>query len=224
MKQSVYLQNVDVGGPINQPPLHITNGQKAHSITFSPKVYINTEKNYRGLAGGHTNVNSYGYFQVDTVINNSGVPGYKESSSNSYIYKGQNLNWNMPDASVGFQVDIALSNHFAVNGGINYAEINQTKLINGSVGIGFFSEKEGSAIRFDFGLLFQNMYYNSSSVVITTIEPTFSSKETEISFYQDYNKSSSTDFYGSLTYNSAYKNSLLNFYLNLSYFGQTVLD
>lgn len=224
VKQSVYLQNVEVDGPINQPPLHITGGQQKHTITFSPKVYINTEKNYTGTAGGHTNVNSSGFFQIDTVISSDGTGSYKESSANSFEYRGKNLNWNMPDISVGFQVDAALSNHFAVGGGINYAEIGGSKLINGSVGIGIFTEKKGSAVRFDFGLLFQSMYYNSSSVIITTVNPTFGKETTEVSFFRDENKSSSTNFYGSFTYNTTNRNSLINFYLNISYFGQTVLD
>lgn len=224
IKQSVFLQNVNVDSPVNQPPLHITNGQKSHSITFSPKVYINTFKNYSGIVTGHTNVNSSGLFQVDNVVNSDGTRSYKESSSNSYPYNGENFNWNLPDVSVGFQVDVAVSDHFAINGGINYAEANRKKLINGSVGIGFFSEKDGSAVRFDMGLLFQNTHYDVSSVVITYINPSFGSKQTEIAFYNDNGKSTSTDFYGSFTFNTANKNSLLNFYLNLSYFGQTVLD
>ncbi len=224
VKQSVYLQNVEVDGPINQPPLHITGGQQKHTITFSPKVYINTDKNYRGTAGGHTSVNSSGFFQVDTVINSDGTGRYKESSANSFEYRGRNLNWNMPDMSVGFQVDAALSDHFAVGGGINYAEVAGSKLLNGSFGIGIFTEKRGSAVRLDFGLLFQSMHYNSSSVIITTVTPSFGNESTEISFFRDINKCSATNFYGSFTYNSVNRNSLINFYLNLSYFGQTVLD
>ncbi len=224
VKQSVYLQNVEVGGPINQPPLHITSGLKAHTITVSPKVYVNTLKNYTGLTGGHTTVNSKGYYQVDTVFDNSGSPSYSESGTNLYEYNGKNLDWQLPDASVGLQVDIALTDHFAINGGINYAEINHNKLMNGSVGLGFFTEKEGSAVRFDFGLLFQNTYYDASSVVVTTYDPAFGPEKTLISFYRDYNKSTSTDFYGSLTFNSNNKNSIINYYFSLSYFGQTVLN
>lgn len=224
IEQSVYIQNVDIGGPINQPPLNITNAKKAHSITLSPKVYINTQKNYSGLTGSHTSVNSMGIYQVDTVYETGRVPYYSESSTNSYSYKGKNLNWQLPDASVGVNADIALTDHFAINGGVNYSEINQNKLVNGSVGLGFFSEKDGSAIRIDFGLMFQNTYYDASSVVITTIEPAFSHSDTEISFYRDQDKSSSSDFYASFMYNSTNKNSLVNFFFNFSYFGQTLLD
>lgn len=224
IKQSVFLQDVNVDGPINQPPLHITSGQKKHSITFSPKIYVNTNKNYTGLTEGHTNVNSSGIFQIDTVVNSAGNKIYRESVYNSYSYDGENLNWKIPDLSVGFQVDIALSDHFAVNGGINYAEINRKKMVNGSVGIGFFTEKKGSAVRFDFGLLFQNTYYKTSSVVITYLDPVFGSKSSEVAFYLDRNKSTSTDLYGSFTYNTVSKKSPVNFYLSLSYFGQTLMD
>ncbi len=224
VKQSIFLQNVDVSGPINQPPLHITEGQKKNTVTFSPNIYINSQKNYSGYISGHTNVNSMGIFQFDTVHYDDGTSGYKESVANKYPYAGQNFTWTLPDVQVGFQVDAALSNHFAVSGGFNYAEANRNKLINGNIGIGFFTEKNNSAVRFDMGLLFQNIFYNASSVVFTTITPVFGSGKSYISFFKDRNNSTATDFYGTLTYNTTGKDNLINFYFCLGYFGQTVLN
>lgn len=224
VKQSVFLQNTEISGPINQPALHITENQKKNTITFSPNIFINTQKNYKGQVNGHTNVNSSGVFQIDTIYNGDGTVNYKESPENKYVYSGQNLNWSLPNVQVGFQIDVALFDHLAVSGGLNYSESNRDKLISGNAGIGFFTDKDNSAVRFDIGMLFQNTFYTTSSVVITTISPAFGSDKSYVSFFRDRGNSTATDFFSTFTYNTTGRDNLVNFYFSLGYFGQTIMN
>lgn len=40
--QTIYLQNVEVNGPVNQPPLHVTNDQKKDDVTLTADFNFNT--------------------------------------------------------------------------------------------------------------------------------------------------------------------------------------
>jgi hypothetical protein len=222
--QTLYLQDIEIDGPVSQPPLHITKGQKSGTVTVSPKISINSQKSVTGRIEGHTNVNSQGLFQVDTLFRGDGTWIYQESNANIYRYNSNNLKWNLPDASMGFDLDLCLSDHFALSGGLNYIVINQNSLVGGSVGLGVFSEKDGHSFRFDGGLLWQSLYYDAATVMVTTTEPPTGPTTTEVTFFRDRDKSSSVNFFTSFTYNSAFNDFPVNFFINLGYFSQSLAD
>jgi hypothetical protein len=224
IEQTIYIQNVKVSGPVNPPPLHITKGQTTGTITVSPHINLNPEKSIFGLVDGHSNVNRDGIYQVDTIFNNDGTWDYKESTNNRYQFKGRNFEWDFSDFNIGVDIDIALSSSFALFGGVGFAGKNQNNLMGGSAGIGFFKETDENSLRIDFGILFQSISFETNSVVTTTTKPLFGDDVTEISFYKDRNKESNINFFSSLTYNTAFKNLPVNFFLSLSYFGQTLID
>jgi len=63
----IYLQEVEVSGPINHSSVHITDNSES-GITISPRIVINTNKSHHGKINDHTLVNAQGIFQVDTIF------------------------------------------------------------------------------------------------------------------------------------------------------------
>lgn len=130
----------------------------------------------------------------------------------------------MPKITFGFDLDIAVTNHLAFSGGINYSLINQRKLWGGSFAVGFFHHKNKNAIRFDAGLLFQQFYFEAKTLVEKTVTPIWGNPTTTVEYYFDQDKDFSYDFFLMFTYNSTMRNFPLNFFMNLGYFSQTILD
>jgi len=224
VNETIYLQDIKISGPVNHPPLHITQGQKRKSVTISPRFSFNSINSLSGKLEGHTQVNDRGFYQVDTSFIDNKTWEYKESNANRYDFKGENLKWNIPDGSFGFDIDFAISDKVALFGGLNYVVQNQRDLLGGCAGLGYFGEQENYSTRFDMGVTWQNMYYDASTVIVTSIYDDNILRNSYVTFYRDRDKSSSINFFGSFTYNTAFDDFPLNFYLNASYFSQTLFD
>ncbi len=221
--QTIYIQNVKVDGPINQPPVHVTDNNQNTSMTISPKFYLNTT-NTSTASLNHTNVNRNGNFQVDTVFNSDGTWSYKESNTNTYQFNGKNLSWNLPSFYAGLDVDLPMSRSVSISGSFNFSNQENINLLGGSVGLGFHNQNKYSTMRIDVGLTFQEYWYDAATVVVTETQPVFGDKITTITFFRDTNKNTSVNPYITVTYNSNFEESPVNFYLGLSYFGQTLFD
>ena len=224
IEQTIYLQKIDITGPMDNPPLNITTERKQGSFTISPRFTINDNKQINGKIEKHSYVDNQGIYRVDTLFNNDGSRYYKESNLNSQEFNGNNLKWNLPSYSAAVNMDYAVGNHVALNMGLNYSVQNQDDFLGGNAGIGFFSEKDGSAFRFDAGIMWQSLSYEAWTVVITEEKPLFGSASTTVDFFKDRNKSTNWNPYASLTFNTSSKNTPLNFFINLGYFSQTLFD
>ena len=224
VNQTIYLQDIKVSGPIDNPPLNITTDQKKGSFTFSSRFSINDNKSLSGRIEKHTDVNYDGIYRVDTLFNNDGTRSYRESSGNVNEYNGKNLEWDIPNFLAAFDMDYAVGNNFALNVGLNYSVQNQDDFLGGCAGLGFFSENEGTALRFDVGVMWQSLSYVASTVVITTVKPFSGSPTTTVDFFKDRNKSTNWNPYAFLTFNTSSQNTPLNFFLNIGLFGQTLFD
>ncbi|MFO7446500.1 MAG: hypothetical protein R6W90_09040 [Ignavibacteriaceae bacterium] len=222
--ETIYLQDIKVDGPVNHPPLHITKGQKTGTVTVSPRLSINPSGSFSGRLDGHTRVDQTGAYRVEKIEKSDGTWEYQESGENRYDFSGKNMNWDAAGSSVGVDVDIAVSDHFALFGGLNYVVHNQKDLIGGCAGMGFFSEKDNHGVRFDLGITWQEMFYDASTVVVTTVSPHRSPSYSYVTFYRDRDESSSINFFTSFTYNTALEDFPLNFFINASYFSQSLFD
>jgi len=220
---TLYVQDIKVKGPINQPPIRIT-GRDSFTFTVSPKFFINSNKKYDGLIEGHTPVNSEGVFQIDTVIS-GGETNYKITPNvNKYDFEGENLHWSIPDYFIGLDLDIAISKKVALTGGFSLSGKDKTNLYGYRVGLGFFSASGNMGIRFDGGLIWQKYSYNASSVIVREENPDFGSSSSEIIFYKDRGYSTNLNHYLSLTLNTLYDDLPFNFLLNAGYSGQSLVD
>ena len=204
VQQTIYLQDIEVKGPMNPPPVRITKDKFPGNVTISPRLSINKYSEISGNVGNRRYANP--------------------SQDSLFRSKTNNLLWKIPQFSFGFDFDVALTNTFGIACGLNYSVIDQTKLIGGSIGIAFFQEKNGNAIRFDAGILVQELYYDAKTIVETTIDPIWGSPSTSVYYYRDKDKNADIDLYATLTYNSAIQNFPFNFFLSASFFTQTILD
>lgn len=224
LNQTLYLQDIEVSGPINNPPLNITTGQEQGSFNVSTRFSVNDNKQISGRIEKHSYVDHQGIYRVDTMLNNDGSRYYKESNLNSQEFDGSNLKWNLPAFSAAVNMDYTIGSHMALNVGLNYSVLNQDDYLGGSAGIGIFSENEGSAFRFDAGIMWQSLSYEASTVVITKESHLFGSNSTTVDFFKDRSRSTNWNPYLSLTFNTSAKTSPLNFFLSLGYFSQTLFN
>ncbi|MGE5401982.1 MAG: hypothetical protein ACM3S2_16420, partial [Ignavibacteriales bacterium] len=223
VKQEIFLDKVNVSGPVNHPPVQVTQKDQAKKVTISPKFYINQTKFLEARVKS-PNVNSSGFYQVDTVYDNDGTWHYEESNRNGFAYKGANLKWDLPDMYTGLDVDLPISQSASIMSGISYSVKNGTGLLGGSLGFGFFSIGENAATRLSLGLNIQEYLYDASTIVVTRTKELFGPEETSILFYHDIDKSSKVNFYMGLTYNTISETMPFNFFVGISYFGQTLLS
>lgn len=223
-KNTFYLQNININAPTKAPSVHITNGQKAGSFTITPEIYLNTNKNIQAKASNHTSVNSNGIFQVDSGYVD-GKLVYFEADSNSYDFNGKNLTWNFPDYKVGINLDYCLSDRIAFDVGMNFTSKSSTSLIGWNAGLGFFKQNKNNSIRVDVGVTWQQVQFDALTVVKTEYVPYGGTpQEPVFTFFNDVKKENYLNPYIALTYNSCYQESPINFYINLSYFIQTLFD
>lgn len=224
VEQTIYLQDVNVSGPLNQPPLEVTTQNKS-AITITPRFSFNNRQYLSGNVENHTTVNENGVYQIDTIINSDGTRNYQISDANNQPFKGDNLRWDITQLHAGLDMDFRLSSGFALTAGISYSGNDSRDYFGGTVGFGLFKLRENGAIRFDAGIIWQNMYYEAATVVVSEVRDIWSGyTSTDISFFRDREKSRSVNPYFSLTYNSAYPESPVNFLLSLGFFTQTVVS
>ncbi|MGE5679370.1 MAG: hypothetical protein ACM34K_00680 [Bacillota bacterium] len=223
VKQEIFLQKAEVAGPINHPPVQVTQKELADKITISPRLYINNTRMLKAQVNG-PRVNSSGYFQVDTVFNGDGTWSFKESGGNTYNYKGSNISWQLPEVSAGVDFDMPIGKSTSITGGLSYSVSNSESLFGGSLGLGIFGESGGLASRVSFGLNLQQYLYNASTIVITKTKSLWNPEETSILFYHDIDKNSKLNLYMSLTFNTVSAEMPFNVFLGASYFGQTLLN
>ncbi len=216
---TLYVQDVNVKGPINQPPIRVT-GKDSSSFTITPKFFINTKKSYDGLVEGHTKVNSEGFFQVDTIRNGDEVTYRETAGVNNFQFEEENLHWSMPDYLVGLDIDIALSRKIALSGGFSISSKDKTNLYGYRFGLGFFSASENVGVRFDGGVIWQKYSYDAASVIIRDD----GSSTREVIFFRDKGSSTNLNHYLSLTINTIYDLLPVNFLVNVGYSGQSLID
>ena len=164
----IYLQEVEVYGPINSSPVHITDTTET-GVTISPRISFNTKNTLNGKIDQHTLVNSQGVFQIDTVFNSDGKFYFQETpGANKYPFEGKNFTWFTPDLTTSLDIDFKISKAFALFVGGNYSVVEQKSVWGGLFGIGLMGTGKDAAFRFDVGLSIQEMPYNAYTIVSVT--------------------------------------------------------
>lgn len=155
---SYKLQNAEVYGVPNRDPVKITENREPLSFMASPWFSMNKNKPFTAYIEGHSDVNSKGVYVLNPV---PGEDYFEEPDNvNRYQFNGHNFTWHLPEAQGGIDLDLALTKHFCVYGGFNYAQFNQRDLLGKRFGIGFFSQSEHSAVRFDVSMRYQDFSYD----------------------------------------------------------------
>ena len=151
IRQTIYLQDADINGPLNHPPIYISDSR--NSITVSPWFSFGSNNQIAGRSN-HSKVNANGVYQVDT-IRDGGEIYYRESSANINEYNQSNVKWNLPEVKAGVDVDLPLSRTISIFGSFNYTSKDLYQITGGSFGFGFYSVKNNGAIRLNIGCTIQ---------------------------------------------------------------------
>jgi len=221
--RTIYLQEAEVTGPINQPPIHITDSIDAPSITVTPRFSYNSQTDIRGQIGGHSLVNEEGIFQVDTFYNNGSFTLKETPGANIHRYGGKNFTWNVPSVYAALDLDFRLSRNFGMFFGFNYSAQNKINTWGGTAGIGMFGASSKTAFRLDIGLIIQEIAYDTYTVLIVKTTPS-NGEDDYVEFGNKIGKSTHFDPFISITYNTTHRDWFVNFFLNASYTRQTLVD
>ncbi len=222
--ETLYLQDVEVTGPINQSPIHITDSTQTPSVTFSMRFSYNPEKEMKAKTEGTPKVNEDGFYQVDTIYHDDGTISFKKSNENRYLYRGQNLTWNFASVTAGIDMDIKLSKNFALFAGVNYAGGNNKSLWGGTGGIGLFGVNNGIAFRLDAGFHFQSISYDAYTIAEIKETSFWGSTYEYVMFYHDIDETTYFDPFVNFTFNTAKRDWVLNIFINGGYSVQSLLD
>jgi hypothetical protein len=214
---TLYLQDVNIKGPVSQPPVHITNNNMEKRLRISPHITFDAGSN-RTLAGqldGHSNVDARGRYRVDTIINSNNTVSFRETAgANTMPFTGKNLHWTTPSSSFGVDVDYTMSNHWALSLGTTYSTVEGNGLWGYRFGLGLFSEQANSALRVDGGVSWQELLYTASTAIVKR-RGEVATPNDEVGFFRDKGKSMPMDFYGALTFNTKHQDWFTNIFFQV---------
>jgi hypothetical protein len=220
----VFVQKVEVEGPMIQPMVKITNNKNIDEVETSFRLLVNSKDKLDINANGHTFVNYTGEYIVEEV---PGEDYYRENIGDNLIqFKGNNTTWKLPQFQFGLNLDVPVSNYISFTTGIDYSNINSSSYWNGNVGIGYFKEFKNSAWRFDG--IFNMTYLNTNlDYVVTKKYPSADYKR--VYFYNKEVREMYTDFKFMITFNTKNINFPADLFFNVSlgtqrFFNETVIN
>jgi hypothetical protein len=203
VKDTLYLREAEVSGPIMPAPIHLTDSMDTPSFTISPRLSYNTKSNLTG------NIEQYSsYYSLDTTF----VP-----SENS-------LTWDITSVNAGIDMDFAVSKVIALTFGVNYSSQSNFSAWGGNFGIGFNTYNSGTAFRFDVGLQVNSMQYDAYTLVHRVETGYWGGSDESVFFYHDVGSSTHFDPYFNLTFNTAYRSWPVNIFFNAGYVVQTLFS
>jgi hypothetical protein len=193
IQDTIYLQNVEVQGPVSQPPIHVTTKSTgSKSVYLTPHISINNKTSLSGsLCPQYSG-------QVPTTLRD---------------FRRKGLNWRLPSVQFGLDLDCGLSDNMALILGGSQSVVNHRSLWDGYAGIGFFDTDENSAIRADLGVQVQEVSYDAATVVERTTTPLWGKPYTETCFFLDADKETHLNFFAIGTFNTIHDDWLLNPFL-----------
>lgn len=224
--ETIYLQKIKLNGQIPQTPVRLTDSlSRQKDVVISPHFSFISTKSINGRVEEHTTVAPSGKYRVDTVRSSDGRYSFTPSKENKYSFNGQNLFWEIPQYLAGFDLDVRLSKSFALALGLTHSADSKNSYLGGTFGFGLFGIEGNHGLRLDAGIVWQNLSYDAATVVVTEYTSYFSAdKTTYVSFYRDKGSSTNINFYTNLTYNSAYTDLPINFFLKIGFFTQTLVN
>ncbi len=198
LTQTVYLNDLSVSGPIEQPPVHLTDQAIPGEFHFSPKISFAPFK------------------RLETRIDGNIYAGGPNPPT------GNNFRWSMPSALFSMDGDWMVSKGLSFSFGLNYAPKEFEESWGGYAGLGLPFTGENVSGRLEAGMHYQTMWYDAHSVVVTEHTSWFDPvPETSVAYFHDINRSNPLNMYATLTVNSHSENSV-NFFGSASVSWQTL--
>jgi hypothetical protein len=216
------VRDASVTGPLFSPAVHPVTDAAKNTLTLSAHVSAPRSSTINGVIVGSEPEKSPWLYPVDSVrLAGGGIAAQRQVPR-------YNLSWKQPGFSAGMNLDF-MWNSVALTLGGSVANTSGRNLYGWSAGLGFFtSESKTVRARLDAGVFGQSLYYDARSVTITNTKTTWlfggSSTTIDTAFYHDYVTESSIGYYGTVTINSAFPSSPVNFFLQGSLVSQPVLE
>lgn len=223
--QSVYLQNVQIDGPLSVPPVFLVGEEEEPIGAFRLTVGASVAPNQRieGRADGHSKVNAAGVYQVDTVVNGSEVRYIERNGVNTHEFEGTNFSWELAPFTASVQADYRVARSLSIVGGLHYSTRKAHSFLGGTLGVGFSFHSENIGVRVDIGTAWTSVSYDVEYAIATT-PFSFGAPETYVLFHRDRGKSGNANVYGSLLLNTRYAHWPFQMFVQLAIFRQTVAD
>ena len=218
---TIYLQDLKVKGPVGEPPVHITKDPEAHTIQITPRFWGVVRRTSTGFIDGHSPVSSNGEFRVDTNYSGDAISFSDRGGINNIAFKGSNLTWIYPSSGGGLDIDLSISERWALSLGATYSQVDRKGLWGYRAGLGWRQQKGNVGYRLDAGWQWESLLYESTTVVS---DRELSNSASTIAFYHDKGTSRSGSFYASLTVNGANPEWPLNPFIQIGICGQTLED
>ncbi len=223
--QSVYLQNIQIEGPLSVPPLFVVDEgeEKIGAFRLSVGASVAPDQRIEGRADGHSKVNAAGVYQVDTVVNGGDVRFIERNGVNTHDFEGTNFRWTLAPLTVSLQGDYRMARSVSVVGGLHYSRRTTQSFLAATLGVGFSYRSENIGVRIDLGGAWTSVRYDVEYVVTTT-PFSFSGPETFVQFFRDQGNSGNINVYGTLLLNTRYPNWPFQLFVQLAIYRQTVAD
>ena len=219
---TLYLQDLELRGPVSRLPVHITRDPAEQEISIMPSFWAATGRASSGKIDGHSPVNSGGVFHVDTVRRtDNGVFFQDPGNVNSRTFDGKNLSWRYPSTGGGLDIDVGLSARWALSLGASYSVAGGKGLWGYRAGLGLRQHKGSLGLRLDVGWDWESFAYES--VTLATDRELTSSVSTVANF-RDVGVSTMGNLYAALTINGTDPEWALNPFLQIGISRQTMQD
>jgi hypothetical protein len=224
--EDIFIQNLRVTAPLSQPSLHFTDGDTTRRIHITASAGISQKTRMVGLIEKHTYVNRNGVMQIDTVFDGPNVNYVYHSSSNPLAYTGENLQWDFPSISYSLGFDCLLTEHFALDLGVDYGAVQRVEFWTENAGLGFYSFDEDIGFRADIGWRFSQTSYDLSYVILEYDSPVQLDNPTEASIRigSVSGKNNTINFYYGATINTKRIDWPFNFFLRGSFDRKELID
>jgi hypothetical protein len=194
--EEVNIRDAKVSGSMNHPPVYVAMDSTKGLVRISPRYSVNQKRRLTG-----------------TIDQESGRDPAKTG----------NLQWNLPDYTIGFGADFGLGRSGSLTLGGNYGSVDGYDSWNGYVGIGIHDVGPGSGFRLDAGLCLSGLRHDAYTVVVTTSDFDFWGSSSETASYHDRGDDSAIDFYAQMTLNTINKKSPVNLFVSAGILRQTLL-
>ncbi len=192
IKDTVSLEQLSVRGPVEQPPIHITEHPHASQVTITPRI---------SLAGNEK-------LEDESIT--------RPLTGDTFHLSGKSFNWTVPGSQIGADFDWMVSNSVALSFGFTMAMGDGESFAGGNVGLGLPFTGENVSGRFDIGLQFQEFGYDAFSVRTRDVTTLFFGSTHEVTYYHDIGRATPMNIFMSLTLNSN-SDRPLKFFGNLAF-------
>ncbi len=202
VKDEIFLRNVEVGGPVNQLPMHITDAEmKSTTFTVSPFVSVSPQRSMTTSLE-----RQYSGTIPDTLAD----------------FRRTGLQWGVPSVRFGLDLDYAVSGTVALMGGISTSVGKERQFLAGYGGVGLFSADTGVGLRLNVGVQYTDMSYTGATVLVRTTTPFGGSPTQDTAYFLDRGKESHLNLFADLTLNTSNRGWPVNYFIQFGVNPQTI--